>query len=72
MQVQYPTDQSAFVQHEGRRVRMSLVTSASGARYAGDGLEWWTKGSGPGSEGTLSRLNSDGTSGDAIRQCNEK
>src|SRR5690554_5066231 len=29
---------------------LTLAVSASGARYVGDGLVWWTKGSGVGSE----------------------
>lgn len=71
LDVQYPTDQSAFLQHGGKRVRLSLVLSASGARYAGGGVEWWTKGTGPGSEGTLSELSSDGTVGAVLRTCIE-
>jgi membrane-bound inhibitor of C-type lysozyme len=46
-----------------------IAVSVSGARYAGDDLEWWTKGSGPGSEGTLFRHEADGTSGDIIVRC---
>ena len=35
--------------------RVQIAVSGSGARYVGGGLEWWTKGSGAESEGTLFR-----------------
>lgn len=47
---------------------MTIAISASGARYVGGGLEWWTKGSGPGSAGTLFRHVNDGT-GEIVEQC---
>ncbi|MGV8923351.1 MAG: MliC family protein, partial [Thermomonas sp.] len=43
--------------------------SGSGARYVGSDLEWWTKGSGSGSEGTLLRHQADGTSGEIVESC---
>jgi membrane-bound inhibitor of C-type lysozyme len=46
-----------------------LFVSASGARYVGGGLEWWIKGSSPGSEGTLFRYVADGTAGESIEHC---
>lgn len=68
----YPSDSAAVVEYEGRTLRMTLAVSASGARYVGEGLEWWTKGSGPGSSGTLFRHLSDGTSGETVELCEQK
>lgn len=47
---------------------LTLAVSASGARYVGDGLVWWTKGSGVGSEGTLF-FDDVGNTGDMIESC---
>ncbi|AWV89890.1 MliC family protein [Bradymonas sediminis] len=47
---------------------LTLAVSASGARYVGDGLVWWTKGSGVGSEGTLF-FDDVGNTGDIIESC---
>lgn len=49
----YPTTETATIAHQGRTVEMELATSASGARYVGGGLQWWTKGI---SEGILAPL----------------
>ncbi|WP_132998612.1 MliC family protein [Luteimonas arsenica] len=65
----YPSTDSATVQYKGSSYSMQIAVSASGARYVGNDLEWWTKGSGAGSDGTLFRHNADGTSGDLIEQC---
>jgi len=65
----YPTTDSATVRYQGSSYNMEIAVSASGARYVGGGLEWWTKGSGPGSEGTLFRHLADGSSGEIIERC---
>ncbi len=65
----YPTADSASVRYKGSTYTMQVAVSASGARYVGGELEWWTKGSGRGSEGTLFRHLADGTSGDIIESC---
>ena len=67
----YPSTDAATVQYQGARHDMKIAVSASGARYVGDDLEWWTKGSGPGSEGTLFQHLDDGTSGDVVERCAE-
>lgn len=67
----YPSTDSATVQYKGRNYSMRIAVSGSGSRYVGGGLEWWTKGSGPGSEGTLFRHMADGTSGESIELCTE-
>ncbi len=65
----YPDTDSATVDYQDTTYRMQIAVSASGARYVGGGLEWWTKGSGPGSQGTLYRHSADGTSGKALESC---
>lgn len=67
----YPSTDSATVQYKGRHYNMQIAVSASGARYVDGELEWWTKGSGPGSVGTLFRHMVDGTSGESIEHCTE-
>ncbi|WP_395673560.1 MliC family protein [Phenylobacterium sp.] len=34
----------AVVRYKNRRHEMRVAMSASGARYIGDGMQWWTKG----------------------------
>ncbi len=65
----YPTTDSTRVQYKGRNYSMRIAVSGSGSRYVGGELEWWTKGSGPGSEGTLFRHMADGASGESIELC---
>lgn len=67
----YSSTESATVQYKGSTYSMQIAVSGSGARYVGGELEWWTKGSGTGSEGTLFRHNADGTSGDSVEVCTE-
>jgi len=47
-----PPDRAQLLLNE-RTLDMTITRSASGARYVGSGLVWWTKGSGEGSIGTL-------------------
>ena len=67
----YPSADSATVKYKGSSYSMQIAVSGSGARYVGGELEWWTKGSGTGSEGTLFRHNADGTTGDSVEVCTE-
>lgn len=67
----YPSTDSATVRYKGSNYNMQIAVSGSGSRYVGGELEWWTKGSGPGSEGTLFRHLADGTSGEIIELCTE-
>ena len=67
----YPSTDSATVNYHGSQHRMKIAVSGSGARYVGDRLEWWTKGSGSGSEGTLFRHMADGTSGPIVENCKQ-
>jgi membrane-bound inhibitor of C-type lysozyme len=49
----YPTSDTAVVEFAGRSRTLKTAASASGARYVGDGLQWWTKGL---TEGVVSPL----------------
>jgi|GEM_PF-625995 len=69
IQASYPANNVAVVRYQGETHQMAVTRSASGARYTSDQLEWWTKGSGAGSEGTLFTHNADGTSGDIVERC---
>ena len=69
MAATYPSTDSATVEYKGSKYAMQIAVSGSGARYVGGGLEWWTKGSGPGSEGTLFRHKANGTSGETLELC---
>ncbi len=44
VQLLYPDARTARLKLAGEIHEMRLVISASGARYAGDGLQWWIKG----------------------------
>lgn len=68
IEASYPSDSTAIVEYGKHTLRMTLAVSASGARYVGGGLVWWTKGTGPGAEGTLFRYASDAT-GEMLEQC---
>lgn len=39
----YPDQQTAEVTWQGRGYTLRTAASASGARYVGDGMEWWTR-----------------------------
>ncbi|MDS1310110.1 MULTISPECIES: MliC family protein [Marinobacter] len=67
----YPSNTSAVIQHKGAKHTMQIAVSASGSRYVGNELEWWTKGSGPGAEAALLHHKPDGTSGKIIENCAE-
>ncbi|MCW8936104.1 MAG: MliC family protein [Gammaproteobacteria bacterium] len=69
--VTYPSNESATVQYKASKHNLKIAVSASGSRFVGDKLEWWTKASGPGSEGTLFSHMADGTTGEIIERCTE-
>ncbi|MBO1519535.1 MliC family protein [Oceanisphaera pacifica] len=65
----YPNTDSATIDYQGNLHTLRIAKSASGARYIGQGLEWWTKGSGLGSQGTLSEHHQGGTIGQTLERC---
>jgi membrane-bound inhibitor of C-type lysozyme len=40
----YPDTRTAVIQYRGATHTLKVAVSADGARYVGDGLQWWTKG----------------------------
>lgn len=40
----YPTTDTAALALQGQTYTLRIAVSASGARYVGDGWQWWTKG----------------------------
>ncbi|PLR20226.1 hypothetical protein SGCZBJ_22405 [Caulobacter zeae] len=40
----YPDDKTAVVEYGDKTRTLTVAMSASGARYVGEGLQWWTKG----------------------------
>ena len=65
----YPSDSTAIVRYLGATYKMQIAVSASGARYVGNGMQWWTKGSGAGSHGTMFKHNADTTAGQRLESC---
>lgn len=55
IQVSYPDTENAVVDYLGVKHSLRLAVSASGARYVGGDLEWWTKGA----QATLAKLEDD-------------
>jgi len=60
LSVIYAKDRTAALTYEGEAYRLRPVTSGSGARYAGEALEWWSATRDGREEGRLSRLDSEG------------
>ncbi|MBA3999748.1 DUF4232 domain-containing protein [Brevundimonas sp.] len=56
LSVRYVDSASAEVTYEGQTYTLNIARSASGARYAGQELEWWTAARGDQETATLSRL----------------
>lgn len=67
----YPSSSTAVVEYRDRTLHMTRKKSASGARYVGGGLEWWTKGNWAGYEGTLIRRSKSGSMGEILEQCEQ-
>ena len=53
LKASYPDADTAVVELDGKTHTLKIAISASGARYVGDGLQWWTKGM---TDGQLSPL----------------
>lgn len=68
--VTYPDSETARLSYDGRDYVLTSAVSASGARYAGQGLEWWTASRNGQESATLSRLGpNDQAGGAAIERC---
>ncbi|MDP1617940.1 MliC family protein [Phenylobacterium sp.] len=53
LRVDYRRDETAIIEYRGETKLLTLAPAASGARYVGDGQQWWIKGQ---IEGVLNRL----------------
>jgi membrane-bound inhibitor of C-type lysozyme len=66
LQVRYADSDNAQLAYKTQTYALRSVQAASGARYVGDGVEWWTATRDGQESGTLSRLGPDGTTGVAV------
>ncbi len=64
----YPDADTVRILYRGKSHDLKRTISASGARYAGDGLEWWTKEP----DGTLFVHNDDGSTGQRLEGCSTR
>ena len=64
--VAYPDTATALVTYKGQSYTLRTVQSASGARYAGSGLEWWSATRDGSESATLSRLSPNEDVGVAV------
>jgi membrane-bound inhibitor of C-type lysozyme len=53
VQAEYPDTKTAQIKIDGQTHTLRIAMSADGARYTGDGWQWWTKGM---HEGSLAAL----------------
>ncbi|CAB0149481.1 hypothetical protein PSI9734_00045 [Pseudidiomarina piscicola] len=72
IEASYPDAETARVRYQDRTYELTIAVSASGARYVGEQLEWWTKGSGAGAEARLFQHHANGTTGDTVESCVRK
>jgi len=56
LRVDYRRDETALIEYRGEIKLLTLAPAASGARYVGEGRQWWIKGE---AEGVLNRLEPD-------------
>lgn len=66
LQVQYADSDAGQLTYKTQTYALRSVQAASGARYVGAGVEWWTATRDGQESGTLSRLGPDGTTGVAV------
>lgn len=64
--VQYPDTSTAILTYGGQTLTLQTARSASGARYSGSGVEWWTAARDGQETATLSRLGPDQDVGVAV------
>jgi len=64
--VAYPDDSTAQLAYKGQAYALRISQSASGARYVGSGVEWWTATRDGNESATLSRLGPNEEVGTAV------
>ncbi|MEO8925792.1 MAG: MliC family protein [Caulobacteraceae bacterium] len=62
----YPDTRTAVIKYRGVTHTLKTAVSADGARYIGEGLQWWTKGM---THGTLAALTPDETYATPSQDC---
>lgn len=67
----YPSSEQAIIQYKNNTYKMKIAISASGSRYVGKSLEWWTKTNKTNKEAILLHHQANGSSGDVIESCKE-
>lgn len=65
--VTYPDNDTAEVKYMDDTYQMKIALSASGARYVGDDLVWWTKGN----EASMYKAVNNTDTGDRIENCTQ-
>ena len=68
IQARYPDSATAELAYRGQTLALRSVEAASGARYVGSGVEWWTANRDGEESATLSRLGPDNRTGAAVME----
>jgi len=68
IQARYPDPATAELAYRGQTLGLRSVEAASGARYIGSGVEWWTANRDGEESATLSRLGPDNQTGAAVME----
>jgi membrane-bound inhibitor of C-type lysozyme len=68
IQARYPDTATAELVYRGQTLALRSVEAASGARYIGSGVEWWTANRDGEESATLSRLGTDNQTGAAVME----
>jgi len=68
IQARYPDSATAELDYRGQTLSLRSVEAASGARYVGSGVEWWTANRDGQESATLSRLGPDEQTGAAVME----
>ena len=63
----YPDNETAQVKYMDDTYQMKIAISASGARYVGDGLVWWTKGN----DASMYKALNNTDTGELIENCTQ-
>lgn len=72
VRARYTGADKAVVVYRQQTRHMHIAISADGARYVGNGYEWWTRGSGRGAQATLFKHAADGSTGDVVTSCHQQ
>lgn len=68
IQARYPDSATAELVYRGQTLALRAAVAASGARYVGEGVEWWTANRNGEESATLSRLGPNDQTGAAVME----